>query len=30
MFIQRSQIPTVLKKELIIFLPYLAKMSQIV
>ena len=30
MFIQRSQIPSVLKKELIMFLPYLTKMSQIV
>ena len=30
MFIQRLQIPTVLKKEIIIILPYLGKMSQIV
>ena len=30
MFIQRLQIPTVPKKELIIVLPYLGKMSQIV
>ena len=30
MFIQRLQIPTVLKKELTIILPYLGKMSQIV
>ena len=30
MFIQRLQIPTVPKKELIIILPYLGKMSQIV
>ena len=29
-FIQRPQIPTVPKKELIIILPYLGKMSQIV
>ena len=30
MFIQRLQIPTVPKKELIIILPYLGKMSEIV
>ena len=30
MFIQRLQVPTVPKKELIIVLPYLGKMSQIV
>ena len=30
MFIQRSQIPTVLEKELIIILLYLGKISQIV